>query len=260
MANRKTYPTDLTEYQWSIAKSLVPEPKPGPNPWKYPRREIVNAIFYKLRSGCSWRMLPNDLPPWETVYAYFHDWSRDGTWERLCDGLREFTRMKEGRQREPSIGLVDSQSVKSGNGGEAIGYDRNKKVKGRKRHILTDALGLLVAVLVTAADVQDRNAMRELAHAARAKSTRIEKILVDKAYNGDIVRLAARETGITIECSTIEHKSQGFEPEHLRWRVERTFGWETHARQLSREYDRTVESSESWLWIGHAAIMLRRFV
>lgn len=255
---RRRYPTDLTNSQWRKLCKFIPVARPGPNEQKHERREIVNALRYKAVTGCSWRNLPTNFPPWHTVADYFYRWRDAGVWEKIVDALRTEIRVVNGREPEPSVGIIDSQSVKSSNGGEAIGYDGNKKIHGRKRHILVDALGLLLAVIVTAAHVQDRDAFRELAHAGRAKSQRLEKIFVDGAYNGDVVRLAEEETRIVAEVSKRSDVVKTFEPLRIRWHVEQSFGWWTHSRQLSREYDRSVASSEAWIQIVFTNLMLNR--
>lgn len=254
---RRRYPSDVTDAEWAILEPLVPAARPGPNPQKHTRREIVNAIFYKLKSGCQWRNLPHDLPPWHTVSDYFYKWRDDCVLDDILPVLNRQARVAMGRESTPSVGIVDSQSVKSSHGGEAIGIDGGKRVRGRKRSILTDTKGLIMAVVVTAANVPDRNAYRELAHAARVQSTRIEKILVDSAYNGDAVRLAERETRIVAEVSQRPDGTKGFVPEVCRWRVERTLGWLGYTRQLNREYDRTVASSEAWVKFAACRIALR---
>jgi putative transposase len=249
MPKRRGYPTDLSDEEWATIEPFVPKPKLGPNPRKHELREIVNALIYKAKTGCQWRMLPSDFAPWHTVSSYFYRWRDEGVFEDILKAINGIARLQSNREHAPSLGIVDSQSVKSSHGGEAIGIDGAKRVHGRKRHIMVDALGLLLAVIVTAANVCDRTPYRELAHAGRATSPRLEKILVDSAYNGDAVRIAEQETGIVAEMSKRSDAARGFVPEMIRWRVERTFGWFNYMRQLSREYDRTVASSEAWVQI-----------
>ena len=156
--NRKRYPSDLTDAQWAVLEPWIPPPRPGGRPRKTNMREVVNAIFYLTREGCSWRALPHDFPPWKTVYNYFEDWKRDGTWDRFLTILRWRVRQAAGRDPDPRVACIDSQSVKTAGGGEEVGTDGGKKVRGRKRHIVVDTMGLLLAVVVTAANVDDARA------------------------------------------------------------------------------------------------------
>jgi putative transposase len=221
-------------------------------------REILNALLYLSRTGCQWRMLPHDLPPWETVYAYFKQWRDDGTWERLNRELRIEVRLSEGKDAEPSAAIVDSQSVKTTETSGVRGYDAGKKINGIKRHLLVDTLGLILVVQVLTADIQDRDGARSLLAKAKGCFPRLQKIWADGGYAGTLIGWVQDVCAWILEIVKRSDTAKGFEVLPHRWIVERTFGWLNRARRLSKNYERITASSEAMVYLAMLPLMTRR--
>lgn len=221
-------------------------------------RQVVNAIRYVLKTGCQWRQLPREFPAWSAVYYYFDRWSRDGTWERLNHMLRARLRQKGGRHKPPTAGCLDSQSVKCTAVPGLRGYDAGKKVNGRKRHILVDTLGLLLAVVVTAASVQDRDGARLLLRNRPGSCKKLRKVWVDGGYAGRLVDWVAERFKFCLAVVLRPKETKQFVLLPRRWVVERTFGWLNHSRRLSKSYERLTRTDEAWIYIAMTRIMLER--
>lgn len=258
--NRRSYPSDLTDAEWDIVADIIPVPiwLPGlQEPLHHPR-ELLDAIRYRTRTGCAWRSLPHDFPPWQTTSKCKYRWTADGTIDRIHEALVRSVRVAEGREPEPTAGSIDSQSVKSSGNGGPGGFDGGKKVNGRKRHILVDVLGLVLVILVTPANVQDRDGAVPVLMAAHSMYSTLKHVWADGAYNGPCIAKVEEDTGLKVEVVKHEEGHRGFAVLPRRWVVERTNAWFGRFRILNKEYERSLSSSRADVLLAMSMLMLRR--
>jgi putative transposase len=286
MASRR-YPSDLSDEEWRLLEPHLPAPKRRGRPRLHSPRQIVNAVFYVLKSGCQWRMLPREFPPWKTVFHYFRAWRLDGTWERMNQAMRRRLRERLGRHPEPSAGIVDAQSVKTtGVGGEQRGFDGGKKVRGRKRHILVDTEGLVVEARVHSARIPDQDGIRRLLEPVKHRLQRLSYLWVDAGYRGrgrdwaeealglevevvnrtpkpppeKLLRIWAREwfkEGREMDLGKLP-KRPAFETLPRRWVAERTFAWISHNRRLGKDHEWLCATGEALIYAAMTRLMVRR--
>jgi len=259
--SNEIYPTDLNDTEWAQIAQYLPETKSIGRPRKYCWREIINGIFYMVKNGCVWRAIPKDLPPWCTLYGYFRQLQNTKLWEALNRVVREQVRQNADKEATASLMILDSQTARSAEGGEARGFDGFKRVIGRKRNLVVDSLGLLVLAKVTAANVQDVYAGKKVLQDLKQRPQllhRLQKIIADGGYRGDLETWVNQEMHVVLEIVLKLGDKKGFQVLPKRWVVERTNAWISRHRRIARDYERLVSTAEAFLYIAMLRLGLRR--
>lgn len=265
------YPSDLNFAEWHLLEPLLPKRTTVGHPEYWSRKCIVDAIFYVVRTGCQWRSLPKDFPPWQTVYYHYRRWRRQGVWEQVNHALRAMVRTFSGREPEPSGAIIDSQSAKTSEQGGPRGYDGHKKLSGRKRHVLVDTTGLLLKIVVHPADVHDRDGGKLVLSGIKEQLPRLAYIWADQGYAGAFKHWVEKQQGVELEVvypwwrqikryfpEEYAKLDQGFKVIRRRWVVERTFAWMGRSRRLSKDYERLPQTAEALVYIAMSRLMLKR--
>jgi putative transposase len=258
MKNAK-YGSSLTDAQWEYLKPMLPKPSKRGRP-RTDLRQVLDAIFYVVKGGIPWRYLPADFPLWQTVYGVFRRWKQSQQWAALNDALRYFVRRDQGRRPQPTAAVLDSQSVKSAGHGGPVGYDAGKRIKGRKRHLLVDTLGLLLGVVITPADTTERDGGKAVLARVLVWLASLRLLWVDGGYAGELFANWVKTLRAKLDVEVVKRSDdvRGFKVLPHRWVVERTFGWLMYQRRLVRDYERTLSSAEAWVYIAMIRIQLRR--